>query len=277
MMTTQAKSNLWGAVFRKYYAVVRINTRNSLVYTWDAIAQGVLIAIFMLIFARLWQVTFAAQGAATIGGLTLLQTIWYFVWAESIQLSKMNVSFKMQQEVQDGTLAYTLGRPYNYLLYHFFSGVGEVLVRFSSTLVFGSFIALVEAGTPRFIRWETLPLLLLVTLLALVVDFCMSAMIGLTAFFFEDTMAFRLIYQKLLLVLGGVLLPLDFLPDGVQTVARLLPFNAVIYAPARLFVAWDTRQFIEMIAVQGFWILVLGFLLSLFFRYGARLVSINGG
>lgn len=276
-MIAETKHGTISANFRKYYAVVRINTQNSLAYTWDAVSQGILIAIFILIFARLWKVTFAAQGAEIIGDLTLRQTIWYFVWAEAIQLSKMNVSFKMQEEVQGGSLAYTLGRPYNYLLYHFFSGVGEVFVRMASTLAFGMVIAWIEAGTPSFIRWETLPLLLMVTVLALVVDFCMSAMIGLTAFFFEDTMAFRLIYQKLLLVLGGVLLPLDFLPGGVQTVTRLLPFNAVIYAPARLFVAWDSSQFLEILAVQGFWIAALGFLLALFFHFGTQHVSINGG
>jgi ABC-2 type transport system permease protein len=122
-----------------------------------------------------------------------------------------------------------------------------------------------------------MPGVLLITALALVLDYCLMAGIGLLAFFFEDTAAFRLIYQKINFVLGGLLLPLDFLPDAIQSVARLLPFNLVLYAPSKLFVAWNWEQFAQMLGLQLVWIAIIAGLLALLFRYGARRVSINGG
>jgi ABC-2 type transport system permease protein len=267
----------WRASTRKYAAIVRINVQNSLAYTWQAFGQGVFIVLFIFVFSRLWHTTFAAQDATTIGGLTLVQTLWYFVWAELIQLSKIDVSNTIQQEVKDGSLAYTLGRPYNYLLYHFFFGLGGVFIRMVFVLTFGAAVAWIEVGPLDTFRLEVMPSVLLITALAFVLDYCIMAAIGLLAFFFEDTAAFRLIYSKINFVLGGLLLPIDFLPDALQSVARVLPFNLVLYAPSKLFVAWDGEQFAQMLGLQFAWIAVVGTLLALFFRYGSRRVSINGG
>jgi ABC-2 type transport system permease protein len=267
----------WRAQARKYSAIARINVQNSLTYAWDAFGQGVFIVLFIFIFAQLWRTTFKAQHATVIGGLTLVQTLWYFVWAELIELSKLRVSFTIQEEVKDGSLAYTLGRPYNYLLYHFFSGMGSVFMRILFVLTCGAAVAWLQVGPLDTFRPETLPAVLLVTALAFTLDFCIMAGIGLLAFFFEDTAAFRLIYQKISFVLGGLLLPVDFLPHAIQSVARVLPFNLVLYAPSKLLVAWDGRQFVTMLGLQLFWIGVLGTLLALLYRYGARRVSINGG
>jgi len=267
----------WRAEVRKYYAIARINVQNSLAYIWNAIGAGIFIVLFLFIFAQLWKATFKAQDATIIGGLTLNQTLWYFMWAELIQLSKVEVSRTIQDEVKDGSLAYTLGRPYHYLLYHFFSGVGGVWIRMVCIVLFGAAVAWIEVGPLETFRLDTLPAVILVTFLAYILDYCISAAIGLLAFFVEDTSAFRLIYQKTNFVLGGLLLPIDLLPGTIQAVARVLPFNLVLYAPSKLFVAWDTDQFYQMLGLQALWIGGIVTLLALLFRYGARRVSINGG
>ncbi|MBI5960103.1 MAG: ABC-2 family transporter protein, partial [Chloroflexi bacterium] len=206
-----ADRGTWRAQIRKYNAIARINIQNSLAYVWDAFGQGVFITLFIFVFAQLWRATFKAQGATVIGGLTLNQTLWYFVWAELIQLSKILVSNAIEHEVKDGSLAYTLGRPYHYLLYHFFAGLGNVAIRMVFVLTFGAAVALIEVGPLKTFRLAALPGVALITALAFVLDYCIAAAIGLLAFFVEDTSAFRLIYHKINFVLGGLLLPVDFL------------------------------------------------------------------
>lgn len=275
--TRSADFGTWRSQGRKYFAIMRINLQNSLMYAWDAVGQSIFVVLFVYIFSQLWSVTFEMQHADEIGGLTLNMTIWYFVWAELVQLAKINPVMSIQNEVKDGTLAYTLGRPYHYVLYHFFFGLGNVAVRFVTILMAGSAMAWLVGGRLQSFRLETMPLVLLITALAFVLDYCVMAAIGLLAFFFEDTTAFRLIYQKISFVIGGLLLPVDFLPDHIQRVARVLPFNLVIYAPSKLFVDWDGRQFLEVLGLQVFWIVVLGYGLWQLYRYGAKRVSINGG
>ncbi|MCI0713800.1 MAG: ABC-2 family transporter protein [Chloroflexi bacterium] len=277
MTTFAADAGTWRAKARKYRAIARANVQNSLAYAWDALTPGIFVTIFIFIFAQIWKVTFASQNTNVINGLTLNMTIWYFVWAELVQLSKIDPVTTIQNEVKDGSLAYTLGRPYNYVLYHFFHGLGGVGIRLVSVLAFGSFVAGTQAGLLASFRLEVMPLVLFVTVLAFVLDYCIMAMIGLLAFFFEDVMAFRFIYSKITFVLGGLLIPVDFLPDTVQSIARVLPFNLVVYAPSKLFVAWDWEQFGFVVIMQFFWIGVMAGLLTLFYRYGVKRVTINGG
>lgn len=261
----------------KYVAIARINLQNRLAYIWDAASNSLLMFLFIFIFTQLWGATFEAQGTAVIGGLTLNQTVWYFVWAEMIQMGKIRHVQTVSQEVKDGSLAYTLGRPYNYLLYHFAFGVGDILIQAGVLLAAGGLVAWTQVGVLATFRLETLPSLLLVTALAFILDFCVLSIIALMAFFMEDVNSLTFIYHKIVFVLGGLLIPVDFLPDWLQSIARVLPFNLVVYAPAKLFVAWDSAQFLQVVVLQVVWIGVIGLVLAGLYRYGTRRLSINGG
>src|SRR3954449_1091069 len=54
------------------------------------------------------------------------------------------------------------------------------------------------------------------------------------AFWLRDARSTWFLYQKLVFLLGGMLLPLEVLPGRLRTVAEALPFSAMAYAPARL-------------------------------------------
>ena len=137
-------------------------------------------------------------------------------------------------------------------------------------------LVLYYAGGPS-IRVEHLPPVLLVAGLALVLDFFVFSIIGLLAFVTEDTFSFRLIYPKLVFILGGLMLPLDFLPDWLQPIARVLPFNLTTYAPAKLFVAFTWVQFRQILALQIIWLSIFGIVLWLHFRWATRQLVVNGG
>lgn len=260
----------------KYGAITLTNLQNQLAYVWEALNRAVFIVIIMFIFVHLWTAVFESQGTAEIAGLTLANTIWYFLIAEVMELGKSRHDETITAEVKDGSIAYTLTRPYNYLAYHFFNGLGESLVKMALVFLLGLPIVLYYAG------WLTLvPLhlaaVVVVMLLAMLIDFFVFSIIGLLAFVTEDTFSFRLIYQKFVFILGGLMIPLDFLPDWLQPVARVLPFNLTTYAPAKLFVAFTWDQFWQISALQLFWLLIIGAVLLRQYRWAAQRLAINGG
>jgi ABC-2 type transport system permease protein len=103
------------------------------------------------------------------------------------------------------------------------------------------------------------------------------SIIGLLAFVTEDVQSFRLIYQKFVFILGGLMIPLDFLPDWLHNIARVLPFNLTTYAPAKLFVAFSWQQFGQIILLQLFWLAILGGLLYRQYRWATQRLAVNGG
>jgi ABC-2 type transport system permease protein len=260
----------------KYTAITVANLQNQLAYVWEALNRAVFIILIMFIFVQLWTAVFESQGTSEIAGLTLSATIWYFLIAEVMELGKIRHDEKITAEVKDGSIAYTLGRPYNYLAYHFFNGLGETAVKMFLIFLLGLPLVLHYAGRPS-IEVAHLPFVMLVAGLALVLDFLVFSIIGLLAFVTEDTFSFRLIYQKLVFILGGLMLPLDFLPDWLQPIARVLPFNLTTYAPAKLFVAFSWAQFWQILTLQFIWLGIFGFILWWQFRWSTRQLVVNGG
>lgn len=260
----------------KYGAITVTNLQNQLAYAWDAATRSAMVMLFLYIFVQLYTAVYESRGVTEIAGLTLANTIWYFLLAEMVELGKFRHDQAISDEVKDGSIAYTLVRPYNYLAYHFANGLGETAVKMLLIFLLGLPVVLAYAGWPR-VSLAHLPLIGIVLLLALLIDFCMASMIGLMAFVMEDTFSLRLIYQKLIFILGGLLIPLDFLPAWLQQLARALPFHLTTYAPARLFVAFSWPQFWRILLAQFGWLTLLGLLLWLQYRWAARRLAVNGG
>jgi ABC-2 type transport system permease protein len=112
---------------------------------------------------------------------------------------------------------------------------------------------------------------------AWVLHFCVTVMIGLSAFVAEDVSAFMWIYQKLAFLFGGMLVPLDFYPGWLQAIAKALPFSSITYGPARLFVTPTAELFVSVLTLQLIWIAILALLLIFAYRRGVAYLTVNGG
>jgi ABC-2 type transport system permease protein len=229
----------------------------------------------MWIFAHLWRATYAATGAAAIEGLSLVDTLWYLMLAEAIVLSRPRTSDVVAEAVRDGSIAYLLNKPYNFLLYHMSVGLGDTLLRTAGNLVAGGAVVWLLAGPPPPAPgWA---MAMVAGALAWLLNYSITALIGLAAFVTEDVAAFEWIYSKFILVFGGVLIPLDFFPEWLQRVAMVMPFAYTVYAPARLFIEPDPGAFGNLLLWQVGWLVVLGACLNVAYRKGVAWLSINGG
>lgn len=261
--------------FSKYTAIFRAQLSDRLTYPVDLLTQSLAIILFMWIFMQLWKVTYAATGQQEIAGLTYRDTIWYFMAAEMLMVSSPRVFRSISEAVKDGSIAYLLNKPYDFILYHASTSLGDLVARLAFNLVVGGAFTWLFVGPPP--APAALPLLLVAYLFAWSINFCASALIGLAAFVTEEVAPFDWIYSKFLLVAGGVLIPLDFFPAWLRQVCQSLPFAYTIYGPARFFIEPSPERFIALVLGQLAWLAVLGLLLALAYRRGLRWLNINGG
>jgi ABC-2 type transport system permease protein len=260
---------------KKYFAIFKVQVINSLAYPGELIGRSLMIIPFLWIFYQLWRITFNASGEEVINGMTLRDTLWYLMLAETIELSKPRTGSTISDAVKDGSIAYILNKPYDFLLYHFSSSMGETIFRALSNVLLGGAIVWWLVGPPPSpLGW---PFVLIAVLGAWTLNFCISALIGLSAFVVEDISAFQWIYQKLAFILGGLLVPLDFYPAWLQTIAKALPFSAMMYGPAHLFVFPSLAAFASVMSLQILWITVLGLSLVIAYRRGLTSLTLNGG
>jgi ABC-2 type transport system permease protein len=260
---------------RKYWAIFQTTLANSLAYPGELVGRSLMILPFMWIFYQLWKVTFAAAGSDTINGLSLHDTMWYLMMAETIELSRPRVARTIADNVKDGSIAYLLNKPYDFLVYQFSASMGETIFRALMTAIFGGAMVWWLAGPPPDLRsW---PLTIIAVLGAWVLNFLVNGLIGLAAFVSEEVAPFEWIYQKFAFIFGGLLIPLDFYPHWLKTIAYALPFPAMMYGPARLFVTLDASLFASVLGQQATWTLVLGILLVFAYRRGLAYLTVNGG
>jgi ABC-2 type transport system permease protein len=260
---------------KKYLAVFKINLLNSLAYPAELVTRSAMILVFMWIFFQLWRITFASAGSDIISGLSLHDTMWYLLLAETLELGRPRLARAISEQVKDGSIAYLLNKPYNFLFYQLSSGLGESLPRMCMLFVLGGALVWAMAGQPpNLVNW---PIALIALVGAWLLHFCVNALIGLSAFAVEEVAPFEWIYQKLIFILGGMLVPLDLYPLWLQTLAKSLPFAYMMYGPARLFVLPNKQVFEQILAGQLCWLIILGGSLALVFSRGMKRLAVNGG
>ena len=274
-MNQQLHKMSFAGQLRKYWYIFQIQVLNSLAYPGELIGRSLMIIPFMWIFAQLWKVTFAAAGTEAINGLTLQDTLWYLVITETIELSRPRVGNNIADAVKDGSIAYVLNKPYNFLLYQFSTSMADTVFRAVMNAIFGGLIMWSLAGPPPH------PVGFLIALPAVigawVLNYFVAVLIGLAAFVTEDINAFQWILQKLAFIFGGLLIPLDFYPAWLRSIADALPFSAMVYAPARLFVTPTFEGLLNTLGIQLVWIAVLSLLTVLAYRCGVKSLTVNGG
>lgn len=197
----------------KYWGVLTTNLKSNITYLKEIWFRSLFMVLVIYIFINLWQAAYGDN--ERINGLSFDQVMWYLVITETIVLSKSRIAQEIANEVRDGLIVYSLGKPIHYVQYHIAKGLGDSLLKLMINFVAGSLLLLIVNGLFPPIG-ASIGLVCVVTVLSLILDFIIGAIIGLFAFTLEDISGLVMIYQKLLFIVGGMLIPLDFLSRHVE-------------------------------------------------------------
>ena len=264
------------ASIQKYSWIGLTAARSNLAYLSEVATRTLFLAVILYIFLRLWQVTYGETGAQQLGGLTLPQMLWYLAMTEALTLSAPRIAAEVDQDVRTGALAVQLIRPIEYPLARLWTTLGERVVRFGLNTGVGAALALLMVGPISFSAGGLL-LFALALPLAFTLEFMGQFLIGLAAFWLEDTSGLMLIYSRVTMILGGMLIPLELFPPALQPILRALPFSSIIYGPARMFVHPEAAFLAGLVLRQGLAIGALALAVALVYRAGLRRIHSNGG
>jgi ABC-2 type transport system permease protein len=261
----------------KVVRVMRATVASRFAYLGEMLLRTTFLVLILYTFSQLWATTNRSNDVAAITGITVAQMIWYLAFTEAIITSGMpERDTEVDREVRSGDIAYRLIRPLAYPLHHLGAELGERLPRFVLNLVVGTAVALVVVGPVRLVPLAVVAALVSV-FIAFLVDFIWRFSISLLSFWIEDTFGLHLLYRRFLMLLGGMLIPLEAYPEKAAAVLRMLPFQYLVYQPARIFVLGDISAWPRVILAQIL-IAVVGLVpLLLIYRFGLRRIAAQGG
>ncbi len=255
---------------------MHVSIVNNLTYLTEVIFRSFFLIIFVYIFLQLWTVTYANRNLNELGGFRISDMIWYLAMTETIALSLPQLTRQIDMEVRSGEIAYLLGRPCSYVMYRFAQYLGERCVRLVMNSIVAGLIAFVFVGPPPF-TWQGLLAWPLVLFLAISIEYAIYFSVGLLAFWTEETNPFSLIINRLAMILGGMLAPLEILPQPIRGIAQVLPFSAIYNGPVHVLVRFNLEQLGQVLLQQCITLAIACAVLAAIYWLATRRVSINGG
>lgn len=220
----------------------------------------------------LWRVAVEANGG-DLAGYSAVALTWYIVTSEAaiVSVDARHIE-DIGTDIAEGTIAVELLRPASVLGIRMATEVGRGLPKVAVLWASGAVVAVVVAGAPP--RPATLLLAAPSLVLAITANLLAQHAVASIAFWIRDAGSVWFLYLKAVFITGGMIIPLELLPGGVQDAAMLMPFRAMAYVPARLAAGyWEPALLVE----QLLWIGVLAAVAMVAFGAGERRLQVVGG
>jgi ABC-2 type transport system permease protein len=236
---------------------------------------GVAVGFYIIVvsvLSGLWRAAAHVNGGQ-VAGYSAVALTWYIATTEAAVVA-LNIRMidDVGRDIGSGAVAVELLRPASVVAVRVATEVGRALPRLAALAAAGVVVASISAGAPP------RPLMLLLAgpslVLAIAVNIVAQHTFAAAAFWLRDAGSVWFLYQKLVFILGGMLIPLEALPGWLHTAANVLPFRAMAYIPARLASGHlEPVLLLEQVA----WLVALGAVAAAVFGAGQRRLQVVGG
>jgi ABC-2 type transport system permease protein len=245
------------------------------IWVWVELFTQVLTMAIMTFF---WRAVYASAGGATIGGLTLQQTINYVLIAQILApMLESRFIFTLGSMLREGQISVELLRPVDLQARFLVESVAELatdlVIKAPLLLVAWLLFGLELPASPAL--WAAFMVALL---LGRVVFFCFNWLFASLAFYTTETWGLSVLYEGIAKFFSGALLPLALLPGWLRAIAHALPFAQVLYAPVALLTGiTPLAQAPAVWLTQLAWLAGLAVVSRVGFGIALRKVTVQGG
>ena len=240
-----------------YLAVAVKSFQKHLTYRAANLAGILTNSFFGAVYVSVYLALFQGRGA--VGGLDVRDAVTYVVLTQSLLMAMSAFGNReLSDAIKKGQIAGDLSRPVDFYLYWAAIDLGHAVYY------------LIFRGIPTFvvgliIFQPRLPATLadaagfvLCALTGMVVSYVFRFVPNCLAFWTTDARGINYLVNTAILFFAGFIVPLNFFPTTLRTVALLLPFAALANLPVNVYLGkLDGAAFAAALATQAAWIIVM--------------------
>lgn len=262
---------------KKYWIVMRNTWEEITTYRLNFVMWRVRTVLQLLTIYFLWQVLVPENTELfSYSHSTILTYILGVSLISSIVFSSR--TFEIGDNINSGNLTTFLIRPINYFAYWFWRDLGDkaMNILFSIGELVLIFLLL---SPPVFLQTnlQYLFLALIAILLANMLYFFLSSLIGLFGFWSTETWAPRFILMIVINFSAGGLFPLDILPKPLFALFQVLPFPYLLYFPVKIYLGQvSVGQIFFGFAVTIVWTVIFYWSVKFTWARGLRMYAAQG-
>ena len=255
---------------KKYFEIFKYSLKMNLTFMYDYLFSAISFTIHMIVFNCLWD--FILKDG-TMYGYDRHALIWYIIIAEFITFGASRFYKKVSDMVKDGTIANLLIKPMNFLTYIWFEQSADIIkigVNAITAIVLGFTMAgAIEVNALQMVFF------VIACILSFLISNGIQFIIGLIAFYLEETKSVFFVVQKLQFLL--VFVPIDFYGKAIQKILMFSPTTHMIYAPTLIFTRFDVQTAVATITMQLVMFAILMVSTIVLYRKGVKKINVNGG
>lgn len=255
--------------------VFRMGVRNALAFrVWFYL--GILQVFFQLLLVKaIWTAVYG--DAQTVLGVSVGTMITYLTVVGLLNfMIYPDIADEINSRIEDGQVAVDMVRPIGFIRQMVALEFGHSLARWSmlifvvpGLLLLGS---LTPASTGAFLAF------LLSLVLAFAVSIQIWLLVGLSSFWLLNVGGMRGMIGLVGNFFAGSLIPLWFMPGPLRAIAEWLPFQAITFLPASIYVGERSGNAMwRAIGLQALWAVLLAFVVGWVWKRAQRRIVVQGG
>ena len=208
-----------------------------------------------------------------IGSYTYSKALSYYVFVRFFSDLFMPVSWwDIVNDIRTGNLSNHLIKPYSYFWHNFFVFYSlKIIYYLMATFVLVIIIAIFHKQLFFPTNIMTYFYFVIAVILSIVLAFQLSFLLSITNFFLIDNSFVDNLFEILLPILAGTLIPLDVFPKVIYVIFSFLPFKCLIYLPTTIFLEnYNMESIISLFLQQIIWILLLYLIIKSVWKKGLK-------
>lgn len=262
---------------RKYLHYVALGYRKRLSYRAALFSLVVLYAMTFSITMYFWLYVFR-ESAEVVRGYSFGDTFTYLFVASLIRTFVNNdLDIRLSSKIRSGSFASDLLMPLNPVLLNVSESIGTSVYMFLwGCLPIGLTVSVFMPVLPTSLR--SIPLVALSLIVACIINIYINYIVGALSVWTQKVDGIVAVKGFATLILSGTLVPLEFLPRWLSTVAKWSPFSALTYLPARIYLEKTSIAGVAgALTIQALWIGILHLVATRLARHVRRRYMVFGG
>lgn len=250
-----------------YARIAWFNFSTYLQYPLEFLSAAVNPIVDLVLKLVLWGVI----AASAPGTINFRHIIAYFLVATAISngllFNGLRFGGYLAKRIKYGEISRTMIKPVNVLHSLLAELLGNNGVVYGLSMSFMVVGLIIEPPQSLF----SLGLFVIYMVLGLAISYAINLLIGTIAFYTTEAGSFKNVGTHIIRVFGGLLIPLNYFPNGLRQLALLLPFGTPIYGPTNALQTTKFSQEGVMSLMASFvWSVVLIVAATYVWRRGIR-------
>ncbi len=258
----------------KTFSFLRIGFIDALSWRLNYFLQAIFNFLGTAALIGFWTAYYNSGGG--VAGYSLDEMIIYYTSATIIGTTfTSGFVFDLSRFIHNGELSMYLIKPVSFFRFNFCTNIGD---RLAILLLYAFPICIIGYVLRAILPQSTTQWLLIISVLCggFILQYLSGLVFGLLSVWFKSHYQAPMIYASLTIILGGRLIPLDLLPQWLETLARNSPFPYLFSIPIDLLMQKRFALTIHELGIFTVWLITLLIIGSVLWKYAAQKYEASG-